>query len=95
MKVSVPDMIRDGFFVENEYFYLKDGTRGGKLQSDGKLLYKGKRVDMHSLAANIKGVKARRLNGFLNWYVKRDSELVSIEDIREAYRKQKEQQIHE
>lgn len=97
LKVSVPDMIRDGFFVENEYFYLKDGTKGGKLQPDGKLLYKGKSVDMHSLAANIKGVKARRLNGFLNWYVKRDAGLISIEDIREAYRKQKEQenQIHE
>ena len=59
---------------------------GGILQADGKLLYKGKITDMHSCAAKVKGVKAKRLNGFAVWFVKRDGILVSIQEIREDYR---------
>ena len=47
---------------------------------------KGKITDMHSCAAKAKGVKAKRLNGFAVWFVKRDGILVSIQEIREDYR---------
>ena len=44
---------------------------------------------MHSCAAKVKGVKAKRLNGFDYWYVIRDGGPKSIADIRETYRKSK------
>ena len=84
--VKMPEMIQNGFFFKEEMFYLQDGTKGGILQADGKLLYKGKITDMHSCAAKVKGVKAKRLNGFAVWFVKRDGILVSIQKIREDYR---------
>lgn len=86
LTVKMPEMIQNGFFFEEEMFYLQDGTKGGILQADGKLLYKGKITDMHSCAAKAKGVKAKRLNGFAVWFVKRDGILVSIQEIREDYR---------
>lgn len=86
LTVKMPEMIQNGFFFKEEMFYLQDGTKGGILQEDGKLLYKGKITDMHSCAAKVKGVKAKRLNGFGVWYVKRDGILVSIQEIREDYR---------
>ena len=86
LSVRMPEMIQNGFFFEAEMFYLQDGTKGGILQADGKLLYKGKITDMHSCAARVKGVKAKRLNGFLVWFVKRDGILVPIQEIREDYR---------
>lgn len=86
LTVKMPEMIQNGFFFEEEMFYLQDGTKGGILQADGKLFYKGKITDMHSCAAKVKGVKAKRLNGFAVWFVKRDGILVSIQEIREDYR---------
>lgn len=86
LTARMPEMIQNGFFFEEEMFYLQDGTKGGILQADGKLLYKGKITDMHSCAAKVKGVKAKRLNGFAVWFVKRDGILVSIQEIREDYR---------
>lgn len=86
LTAKMPEMIINGFFFKEEMFYLQDGTKGGILQADGKLLYKGKITDMHSCAAKVKGVKAKRLNGFEVWYVKRDGILVSIQEIREDYR---------
>ena len=86
LTARMPEMIQNGFFFNEEMFYLQDGTKGGILQADGKLLYKGKITDMHSCAAKVKGVKAKRLNGFAVWFVKRDGILVSIQEIREDYR---------
>ncbi|MBQ6695782.1 MAG: site-specific DNA-methyltransferase [Lachnospiraceae bacterium] len=86
LKVSVPEMIEKNFFIEGEWFYLKSGEQMGILQRDGQLLYKGELLDMHTCAARARGVKASRLNGFDVWYVMRDEQLVSIADIREAYR---------
>lgn len=87
LRASMKEMIAAGYFIVGETFYLKNFTEGGKLLSDGKLLYDGKIVDIHRCAALAKGSKASRLNGFNTWYVLRDSRLVSINDIREKYRK--------
>jgi len=46
---------------------------------------------MHTLAAIARNVKAKRLNGFDYWYVKRDEKLISISHIREDYRIKKGQ----
>jgi len=86
-KAPLPEMICKGFFTVGEVFYLKDGKEGGTLQKDGKLSQAGETVDIHTGAARTKGVKAKRLNGFDVWYVRREDRLVSIADIREQYRK--------
>ena len=80
------EMIEQGFFYEGEYFCLKTGNKIAKLCGDGKLLYNGQKIDMHSCAAIAKKVKATRLNGFEYWYVLREGNLVSISKIRDSYR---------
>lgn len=85
-KVTIPEMMSAGFFIENEKLFLKDGTAIGKLLPNGKMIYKGKEIDIHTCAAKAKSSKAKRLNGFDVWYVKRDGILVPIKEIRENYR---------
>ena len=83
-------MIKDGYLIEGERFYLKDKKNDiAILQGDAKLLFNNEILDMHTCAAKAKGVKAKRVNGFDYWYVERNNELVSIDIIRERYRKEK------
>jgi len=86
LKVTVPEMIEANFFILGEKFYINDMSENGELMIDGKLLYKGTILDMHTCAAIAKKRKADRLNGFDIWYVMRDKKLVSIKQIREKYR---------
>ena len=89
-RVKVEDMIKDGYLIEGERFYLKDKKNDiAILQGDAKLLFNNEILDMHTCAAKAKGVKAKRVNGFDYWYVERNNELVSIDIIRERYRKEK------
>lgn len=86
-RVTMAEMIANGYFKAGESFYLKKGGEVAELTEDGKLLYENNIIDMHTCAAKAKGVKAARLNGFDYWYVMRNNERVSISDIREDYRK--------
>lgn len=86
LKVSMQEMIEHNFFITGEGFYLKNGQQMATLCKDGKLLYQGQTIDMHSCAAKAKNSKASRLNGFDFWYVLRNNEFISIADIREKYR---------
>ncbi len=86
LKVTLKEMILDKYLIEGEWFYLKDGNKVATLCKDGKLNYNNDIIDIHSCAALAKKTKATRLNGFDYWYVKRNDELVSIDNIRENYR---------
>ncbi len=86
-RVTMAEMIENGYFTVGEFFYLKKGDAVAELIKDGKLLYENNIIDMHTCAAKAKGVKATRLNGFDYWYVMRNNERVSISQIREDYRK--------
>ena len=86
LKVTMEEMIAAGYFTQGEDFCFRDGVKVAALLKDGKLLYNGDTIDMHSCAAAARGVKAKRLNGFDHWYVLRDGAPVSIADIRERYR---------
>ena len=86
IKVSVQEMIEKGYFFVGESFCFKDGKEVAKLERNGKLLWDGQTIDMHSCAALARGVKAKRLNGFDYWYVIRDGKPKSISEIREDYR---------
>ena len=86
VRVTVPEMIEHGFFTVGESFCFRDGIEVATLQADGKLLWNGQAIDMHSCAAKARGAKAKRLNGFDYWYVIRDGNPKSIKEIREEYR---------
>ena len=86
IRVTMQEMIHAGAFVAGESFMLKDGSVCAQLQEDGKLLYHGEVLDMHTCAAKAKNLKAKRINGFDVWHVLRDNHLVSIATIRENYR---------
>ena len=85
-KATMPDMIKAGYFATGESFYFRNGEEVATLLEDGKLLYQGQPIDMHSCAAKAREVKAKRLNGFDVWFVRRNGELISIANIRENYR---------
>lgn len=85
-RVSMQEMIHAGAFSAGESFMLKDGSVCAELQEDGKLLYHGEVLDMHTCAAKAKNLRAKRVNGFNVWHVLRDNQLVSIAAIRENYR---------
>lgn len=89
-KVTMQEMIKASYFKEGEKFYLKDkSNKITTLRKDGKLLYNNEQIlDMHTCVAMVKNAKAKRLNGFKYWFVERDNELVSIDSIRERYRKE-------
>lgn len=93
LKVTVIEMIENGFLTENECFSFKDGKPIAKLCKDGKLLFNNEAIDMHSCAAIARKSRAKRLNGFDYWYVMRDGKPVSIDMIRENYRNSKKQLI--
>ncbi len=86
IRAAMPEMIRAGYFHAGEKFLFSDGYEYAELQTDGKLLYSGEIVDMHTCAARAKNLRAKRVNGFDYWYVMRNNQLVSIKEIRENYR---------
>lgn len=85
-KVSLSELIQAGFLHIDETIYLKDTAYNATFTNDGKLKFEGQIYDIHSLAAQLKNVKTRRLNGFLYWQVKRENLQISLYDIREQYR---------
>jgi len=87
LKVTLEEMIKAGFLIENENFYIKnDSSPKAELLSNGKLNFNNKVIDIHSCAALVKGSNSQRLNGFDVWYVLRDHNLKSISIIRDEYR---------
>ena len=87
LRVTMPEMIAAKFFDVDEVFCFRDGVGMATLMADGNLMYQGRVMDMHTCAAVARGVKAKRVNGFDYWYVKRGDKLVSIASVREQYRK--------
>lgn len=86
-KVTIREMIDDGFLNIGELFYHKNGQSAPLADKDGKLIFEGKTYSMHEVAADMMGA-SRRVNAFEFLYVRRDEQLVSLYDIREKYRRQ-------
>lgn len=87
LKVTIPEMIRDGFLNVGEQYYMLDrDIQNIKLKANGKLDNNGVEHDIHSCAAMVRNVKAKRLNGFDYWCVERNGELVKLSNVREEYR---------
>lgn len=78
--------------LESGRLRLEGESAGVYMSRDSRLDKKNEESiegDIHSLAARLKGVKAKRLNGFLYWEVERDSKggnRILLYDVREQYR---------
>lgn len=85
-KASLADLMTSGRIEAGETFYLKDGRAAGAITPEGKIMFGGELLDIHTCAARARGAKADRLNGYDVWYVMRGNGLVSIASIRDSYR---------
>lgn len=86
-KITLQDMIANGFLQIGEFFYTKDGANKTQLQANGYIkMPDGGIANIHTGAAMIKRSKAGRLNGFDVWHVRREDKLVPLDVIREKAR---------
>ncbi len=87
-KVTFQEMINAGYFYKDEVMYYNN-IPYYKLTANGKLYLENlEEIDIHSGIAKIKGTKAKRLNGWDYWCVKRNDEFVLINKIRQKYLKE-------
>lgn len=86
IKVNMKEMVDAGYFVIGEKFIHKNGKSAILTDCTGKLKYNNETLSMHEIAAKMMGA-SRRVNAFDYLYVERDEKLVSIDDVRNEYRK--------
>lgn len=89
LKVSFKEMVNAGFFIIGETFIHKNGKKAKLVSESGKLEYEGKTDSMHEIAGIMMN-SPRRQNGFEYFFVNRNNKLISIDDVRNQYRKTKE-----
>lgn len=95
IKAPLKEMILRNYFFIGEKFYLKDKKDSNVvLNEQCKLtLDNGEIIDIHSGAAILSNLKTPRVNGFNYWFVERNNQKVSINEIRNLYRKDMEKLI--
>ena len=80
------EMVQAGYFRIGEKFFNKQGESAVLADDTGKLTYNGETKSMHEVAALMMG-QSRRVNAFDFLAVERDGSRVSINDVREGYRR--------
>jgi DNA modification methylase len=84
-KVSFGNLIESGFIKVGEDLYSKDEKIKAKILADGSIIYNDLVGSIHKVSAKILNKSSN--NGWTFWYVKRGENLVSIDELREEYRK--------
>lgn len=87
IKVSMAEMISNGYLKLGENFYHENGKKAKLADKTGKLNYNGVIKSMHEIAAEMMG-RQRRVNAFDYLFVNRNGKLMSIDEIRNDYRRQ-------
>ena len=90
-KVPIKKLIESGLLVENETLFDKNGKIAGTLTSDGDAIYNNEKFSIHKLSAKL--LNKSNHNGWDYFFVKRDSDLVSINDFRYIYSSSKKEII--
>jgi len=90
LKVSVKEMVDNGYFRVGEEFIHKNGEVGILFNDKGKLKYHDEIDSMHEIAAKMMN-GSRRVNAFQYLFVKRNGKLISISAVRDEYRKMVEE----
>lgn len=91
VKVDFVTLIDNKHLISGEQFFLK-GVEEARLESSGKVFLPKFNItaDIHSGAALVLGGKAKRVNGFDVWQVRRGGKLVLLREIRDEYRRELE-----
>ncbi len=89
IKVTMQEMVKHNMFILGESFIHKNGEMAKLVAANGKLEYRGEINSMHEIAARMMGAK-NRINAFEYLFVERNNKKVSLMDIREQYRLQKQ-----
>lgn len=79
-------MIENNYFKIGEIFYHKNGQQATLISKKGILEYNGEQNSMHEIAAKMMN-KVHRVNAFDWLYVLRNNKLISINEVRNEYRK--------
>ncbi len=83
-KVSFGSLLEVNMIKEGETLYSKNKKYYAKVYADGSLKYDGFRGSIHKTGAYLQDKKS--CNGWSFWYVERNNELLSIDDLRNKYR---------
>ena len=84
-KVPFGNLIASGYINIGEVLYSEEKKHKAVVQADGSLIYQGMAGSIHKVSAKILNRKAN--NGWDFWYVDKEDELVSIDYLRQDYRK--------
>ncbi len=85
LKVPFGNLIASNYIRIGEALYSADKKHKAIVQADSSLVFGDMAGSIHKISANILEKKAN--NGWDYWYVDRDGELLSIDRLREEYRK--------
>ena len=91
-RTPVSTLLKAGYLKDGESLYFKASPSAAvkdsvALLSDGKVRWGDKQSDIHAAAGLFKNGGIRQ-NGWLFWYVKRNSEHILIDVIRKQYRQE-------
>ena len=82
-KVPFGNLIEKGYIEIGEYLYSKDGKIFAQVNADATISKDEITGSIHSVSATI--LKKSSNNGWSYWYVKRDNNFISIDDLRHDY----------
>lgn len=87
-RVSMKELITKGYLSDKEYLYDSRGQNEAVICHDGTVLINDISYSIHKAAANVLGKE--NYNGWGYWFVKRNSQLYSINNFRGEARKKSE-----
>ena len=82
-KVPFGNLIENDFIKVGEYLYSKDKKHKAKVLANATLISNDKSGSIHRLSAELLGKTSN--NGWTFWYVEKNNNLKSIDELREEY----------
>lgn len=79
-KVSLTQLIDVGFISEHEMLYDKKGKEIASIAKNNKVLYQNEEYSIHKLSAKL--LNKNNNNGWSYFFIKRNDELICIDDLR-------------
>ena len=87
-RIPFGNLIEDGYIKVGEKLYSQNREIEATILANGTIRYLDEVGSIHKVSAKILGRSSN--NGWKYWYIERDGDLISIDQIRERYRKEKE-----
>ena len=84
-RVSIQELISENYILPNEIFFCSQGKNSAKVEDDGNLFFNKRKYSIHKLSAIL--LNKTNNNGWDYWYVNRNHQLKSINEIRKEYRR--------